>query len=173
MRGLLRNTPDGVGSDFRKRRGCWAYLIRLRWPEWFSLSALSRQSVVACSSGAAGVRGLWMPNFPYGGNDLPRTPGLRCPVWIRAMWWITMQKNGSSAWGLQRVLGLKKYETPWTMLYNLRRAMVRCCGLRRRSSVGIPDQHSSFEAESSATRIRRRYQPPTTGRGTLKREARL
>lgn len=28
-------------------------------------------------------------------------------------------------WVLQRVLGLKKYETAWTMLHKLRRAMVR------------------------------------------------
>ncbi len=47
------------------------------------------------------------------------------PVWFRAMWWVTTQKNGASALGLQRVLGLKKYETAWTMLHKLRRAMVR------------------------------------------------
>jgi transposase-like protein len=41
------------------------------------------------------------------------------------MWWVTAQKNGASALGLQRVLGLKKYETAWTMLHKLRRAMVR------------------------------------------------
>jgi transposase-like protein len=41
------------------------------------------------------------------------------------MWWVTTQKNGASALGLQRVLGLKKYETAWTMLHKLRRAMVR------------------------------------------------
>ena len=35
-----------------------------------------------------------------------RTP---LPVWFRAMWWVTTQKNGASASGLQRVLGLKKY----------------------------------------------------------------
>ena len=51
-----------------------------------------------------------------------RTP---LPVWFRAMWWVTTQKNGASALGLQRVLGLKKYETAWTMLHKLRRAMVR------------------------------------------------
>ena len=51
-----------------------------------------------------------------------RTP---LPVWFRAMWWVTTQKNGSSALGLQRVLGLKKYKTAWTMLHKLRRAMVR------------------------------------------------
>jgi hypothetical protein len=39
-----------------------------------------------------------------------RTP---LPVWFRALWWVTTQKNGASALGLQRVLGLKKYETAW------------------------------------------------------------
>lgn len=41
------------------------------------------------------------------------------------MWWLTTQKNGASALGLQRVLGLRKYETAWTWLHKLRRAMVR------------------------------------------------
>lgn len=35
------------------------------------------------------------------------------------------QKNGTSALGLQRVLGLKRYETTWKMLQKLRQAMVR------------------------------------------------
>jgi len=46
-------------------------------------------------------------------------------LWFRAMWWITTQKNGTSALGLQRVLGLRRYETAWTWLHKLRRAMVR------------------------------------------------
>ena len=35
------------------------------------------------------------------------------------------QKNGASALGLQRVLGLGSYRTAWTWLHKLRRAMVR------------------------------------------------
>lgn len=46
-------------------------------------------------------------------------------VWSQAMWWVTTQKNGASALGLQRVLGLQTYETAWTILHKLRRAMVR------------------------------------------------
>ncbi len=41
------------------------------------------------------------------------------------MWWLTSQKNGASALGLQRVLGLGSYKTAWTWLHKLRRAMVR------------------------------------------------
>jgi DNA-binding LacI/PurR family transcriptional regulator len=38
---------------------------------------------------------------------------------------MTSQKNGASAVGLQRVLGLKSYKTAWTILHKLRHAMVR------------------------------------------------
>jgi transposase-like protein len=47
------------------------------------------------------------------------------PTWFRAMWWVTSQKTGASALGLQRVLGLRSYKTAWTWLHKLRRAMVR------------------------------------------------
>src|SRR5207244_6933719 len=51
-----------------------------------------------------------------------RTP---LPTWFRAMWWVTSQKTGASALGMQRVLGLGSYKTAWTWLHKLRRAMVR------------------------------------------------
>jgi len=41
------------------------------------------------------------------------------------MWSVTSQKNGASAIGLQRELGLGSYKTAWTWLHKLRRAMVR------------------------------------------------
>jgi len=41
------------------------------------------------------------------------------------MWHITSQKSGVSALGLQRVLGLSRYETVWVWLHKLRTAMVR------------------------------------------------
>ena len=46
-------------------------------------------------------------------------------MWFRAMWYVTSQKSGASALGLQRVLGLASYETAWTWLHKLRRAMIR------------------------------------------------
>jgi hypothetical protein len=46
-------------------------------------------------------------------------------TWFRAMWYVTSQKNGISALGLQRALGLGSYKTAWAMLHKLRRAMVR------------------------------------------------
>jgi hypothetical protein len=46
-------------------------------------------------------------------------------LWFRAMWYVTNQKQGASALGLQQVLGLGSYRTAWTWLHRLRRAMVR------------------------------------------------
>jgi transposase-like protein len=46
-------------------------------------------------------------------------------TWFRAMWWVTNQKTGVSALGLQRALGLRSYKTAWAWLHKLRRAMVR------------------------------------------------
>ncbi len=46
-------------------------------------------------------------------------------LWFEAIWYITNQKSGASALGVQRVLGLGSYRTAWNWLHKLRRAMVR------------------------------------------------
>ena len=53
--------------------------------------------------------------------------GTRKPLrtWLLAIWFVTRQKNGMSALGLQSALGFGSYETSWTWLHKLRRAMVR------------------------------------------------
>ena len=43
---------------------------------------------------------------------------------FRALWWMVAQKNGVSAVGLQRVLGLGSYRTAWAWLHKFRRLMV-------------------------------------------------
>ena len=53
--------------------------------------------------------------------DKTRSP-LR--MWFAAAWYITSQKTGVSAQGLQRVLGLRSYETAWAWMHKFRRAMV-------------------------------------------------
>jgi len=55
------------------------------------------------------------------------------------MWHVTAQENGTSALGLQRVLGLGSYQTAWTWLHKLRRAMVRP-GRERLSGVVEVDE---------------------------------
>jgi transposase-like protein len=46
-------------------------------------------------------------------------------LWFHAIWYVVSQKNGVSALGLQKALGLGSYHTAWEWLHKLRRAMVR------------------------------------------------
>jgi transposase-like protein len=55
------------------------------------------------------------------------------------MWDVTSQKNGISALGLQRVLGLGSYKTAWMLLHKLRRAMVRPGRERLRGVVEVDE----------------------------------
>src|SRR5208283_3334868 len=62
-------------------------------------------------------------------------------TWFRAMWFVTSQKNGVSALGLQRVLGLGSYKTAWALLHKLRRAMVRPGRERLRGVVEVDETY--------------------------------
>lgn len=68
-------------------------------------------------------------------------------LWFRAAWWVTTQKNGVSAIGLQRVLGLKSYKTAWTLLHKLRRAMVRPGRDRLQGHVEVDEAFVGGEEE--------------------------
>jgi len=55
------------------------------------------------------------------------------------VWLITSQKSGASALGLQRVLGFGSYETAWSWLHKLRRAMVRPGRDRLKGAVEVDE----------------------------------
>jgi len=69
--------------------------------------------------------------------------GTRKPllVWFQAMWYVTSQKSGGSALGLKRVLGLGSYQTAWSWLHKMRRAMVRPGRDRLRGYVEVDETY--------------------------------
>jgi transposase-like protein len=118
---------------------CIAYLEGLRWPHGFVC--------VRCGVADAayrGSRGRWMCRHcrhqctVTAGTVFEKT---RTPLrsWLAAVWYVTNQKQGVTALGLQRVLGLGSYQTAWAMLHRLRRAMVRH-GRERLSGVVEVDE---------------------------------
>lgn len=62
-------------------------------------------------------------------------------TWFAAVWYVTNQKSGVSALGLQRVLGLGSYQTAWTILHRLRRAMVRQERTRLQGTVEVDETY--------------------------------
>ena len=66
---------------------------------------------------------------------------------VQALWYVTSQKNGASALGLQRVLGLGSDQTAWTLLPKLRRAMVRPGRDRLKGKVEVDETFLGGVAE--------------------------
>jgi transposase-like protein len=104
---------------------CYAFLERLRWREGFICPHCgARKSYWQASRGRRRCTACRKDTSVTAGTVLDKT---RLPLrtWFFAMWYVVNQKTGVSALGLQRVLGLGSYETAWTWLHKLRRAMVR------------------------------------------------
>lgn len=117
-------TAAEFNRRFSMEEACWDYLVKLRWPEgfrcpdcgstkaWLTSTKLFRCG--ACESAVSVTAGTIFQDT--------RKP---LKLWFQAMWWVVGQKNGASAVGLNRVLGLGSDKTAWTWLHKLRRAMVR------------------------------------------------
>ncbi len=111
-------------ARFATEQACREYLCQLRWPEGFRCPRCGHDKAWAVRTALLECAGCGHQASPTAGTIFQDT---RQPLqsWFRAMWWLTSQKNGASALGLQRVLGLGSYKTAWTWLHKLRRAMVR------------------------------------------------
>ena len=99
-------------------------MVSLRWLEGFRCPQCKGAKAVLVRATLFQCCGLPAPDLGHGGYNFPGHAEAAGHV-VSAMWYVTSQKNGASALGLQRVLGLGSYETAWTWLHKLRRAMIR------------------------------------------------
>jgi len=109
---------------FPDNQACLEYLAKLRWPRGFVCPACGGLEFWRTGTGLWMCRDCQRRTSVTAGTIFHRT---RTPLstWFAAIWFLTSQKNGVSALGLQRVLGFGSYETAWAWLHKLRRAMVR------------------------------------------------
>jgi transposase-like protein len=137
-------TFDEFTSQFTTEEQCRDYLYQLRWPEGFicpkcgEVAAwLTGESLYKCSK------------FRHKTSVIAGTifQDTRKPlkVWFTAIWWVTTQKNGASAIGLQRVLGLKSYTTAWTWLHKIRKAMVNPNRAKLSGTVEVDESYIGGE----------------------------
>lgn len=130
--------------EFEKRfstdPACRQYLVALRWPEGFVCPRCRGRSAWVMQ------RGLWLcrgcrRQISVTAGTIFQDRKLPLTLWFRAMWHMTSQKNGVSALGLQRVLGLGSYKTAWGLLHKLRRAMVRSGRDRLTGTVEVDETY--------------------------------
>lgn len=103
---------------------CEEYLFQLRWPNGFCCPHCKHREYWRTSKGLYRCCHCDLQVSITAGTIFQDT---RKPLrlWFRAIWYVVNQKQGVSALGLQRVLGLGSYRTAWTWLHKLRCAMVR------------------------------------------------
>ena len=134
---------------FANETACRDYLFRLRWPDGFRCPRCqSDASPWVTGRGYLHCRACQGEVSISAGTIFERT---RTPLktWFLAMWFVTSQKHGASALGLQRVLGLGCYRTAWTWLHKLRRAMVRTGRERLSGQVEVDETYVGGKEEGA------------------------
>lgn len=111
---------------FPTEQACLDYLQKLRWPDGFICPVCAGRKAWKMETGLYRCSRCKKKNSVIAGTIFQ---GTRKPLrlWFQAIWYITSQKFGGSALGLKRALGLKSYQTAWSWLHKMRRAMVRPC----------------------------------------------
>jgi len=116
-------TFDEFTTKFTTEQQCRDYLYQIRWPDGYACPKCENEkswkignTLYECSS--CGHQASVIAGTIFQDTRKP------LKTWFTAMWWVTTQKNGASAKGLQQILGLKSYETAWTWLHKIRKAMV-------------------------------------------------
>lgn len=111
-------------KQFSSEDACREYLCHIRWPDGFVCPHcnfqkywMTKRGQFRCSQCDSQVSVTAGTIFQ--GSRIP------LQLWFEAIWHVVSQKQGANAKGLQRVLGLSRYETTWTLLHRLRIAMVR------------------------------------------------
>ena len=111
---------------FSTEEACLDYISKLRWPQGFTCPSCGFFEKNPSIMG----RGLFLCRkckcqTSVTAGTLFHQAHKPLRIWFLAIWFVTSQKNGVSALGLKRVLGLGSYDTAWTWMHKLRRAMVR------------------------------------------------
>ena len=122
-----RDYPGSYGellSWFPDDDACRDYLDWLRWREGWRCPACGGERSWLLGNGRRECADCGRQTSVTAGTIFhhARTP---LTVWFAAAWMMTSQKQGVSALGLQRALGLGSYQTAWAMLHRYRTTMVR------------------------------------------------
>lgn len=111
-------------ARFFTEESCRDYIETLRWPEGYVCPKCFNKKSWKAKNGLKICSQCQHQQSITAGTIFQDT---RIPlrIWFQAIWWFTCQKNGVSALGLQRALGLRGHEPAWLMLHKLRVAMIR------------------------------------------------
>lgn len=119
-----KNTKD-FEKRFKDDESCLAYIYALRWPDGFVCPFCQSKRKAWLTSKGKVKCGDCGKSISVTSGTIFQDSHTPLHVWFRIMWHLCLQKNGLSALGMQRSLGMGTYQTSWLCLHKLRKAMVR------------------------------------------------
>lgn len=108
---------------FHTEQDCLDYLIKIRWPNGFICPKCQSADYWSLSRNRYFCQNCRKEVTPISGTIFHKSTKPLI-IWFSALWWMVAQKNGVSAKGLQKILGLGSYQTAWTWLHKFRRLMI-------------------------------------------------
>gem|GEM_PF-3049697 len=136
MKKVYPKTHQEFLDWFRTERTYWKYLYQLRWPDGFCCPLCQNpkawhndRNLLRCTK-CKHETSITAGSIFHG----TRKP---LKLWFYVIWLVMAQKTGSSAQNLKEAMGFGSYETSWSWLHKLRRAMIR------------PGRHKSFPPHSN------------------------
>jgi len=109
---------------FNSERACREYLVGIRWSNGFICPRCRHQEAWVSKEGLYLCKQCQLKVSVTAGTIFQDTHK-PLQLWFRTIWYLTNQKYGISALGLQRALELGNYRTTLTWMHKLRHAMVR------------------------------------------------
>lgn len=139
-------TFDEFVKRFLTEEQCRDYLFQLRWADGFICPKCGGNQCWEVGAVLFECSDCGRQTSVIAGTIFQ---GTRKPLrnWFTAIWWVTTQKYGASAEGLQQVLGLRSYVTAWTWLHKIRRAMITPNRSTLSGTVEIDDCYIGGKAE--------------------------
>lgn len=111
-------------EQFPNEQACRDYVALIRWGDSFACPV--------CGSSKAWIVSRGLFRCGQCRRDISVKTGtafedsrVSLHTWFQAIWCVVAQKNGVSALGLSRMLGMKREMTAWQLLRKIRGAMVR------------------------------------------------
>jgi transposase-like protein len=144
-------TLEEFEKEFNTEEACRDYIFNIRWPNGFQCPRCGNSKAWPIGKVLFQCTSCHYRTSVIAGTIFQDTHK-SLTMWFRAMWWVTSQKNGASALGLQKVLGLGSYETAWSWLHKLRHAMVRPGRDKLSGFVEVDDTYLGGEHEGKRGR---------------------
>jgi transposase-like protein len=120
---LPRDLPTFL-ARFGTDEQCRDHLIRARWPEGFSCAGCGHERCHALRARLALECAACGKQHSYMAGTIFEQTKTSLARWFLAIWLVTSSKGGISAMELQRQMGFGSYQTAWSWLHKIRRAMV-------------------------------------------------